>query len=152
MTKIVQEDLWKPCDMWIVTTNSFIKRNGALAMGKGAAKQAVERFPHIPSIAGKIVLNTGGRNFTQTYGFLVTHYPTDEHYGFGIFQVKGHWREWASLDYIKTSVDMLTEYANKWFELDIRMNYPGIGNGGLKREDVEPLITSLPDNVTICYR
>ncbi len=37
-------------------------------------------------------------------------------------------------------------------DLKIRLNFPGIGFGCLKREQVELLLTPLPSNITICTK
>jgi hypothetical protein len=34
-------------------------------------------------------------------------------------------------------------------DASVHLNYPGIGNGRLRREDVLPIIALLPDQVTI---
>lgn len=36
-----------------------------------------------------------------------------------------------------------------WKSKKIHLNFPGIGNGGLKRSNVLPLLERLPDNVKV---
>ena len=142
--KIAKEDLWLPADMWIVTTNSTLTKSGALVMGKGAALQAKQRFPYIDDICGCQIKQEG--LVLKTYGLLVI-LPN-----FGIFQVKKHWSERASLDLIRRSATDLRYLAQDAPYYKFRMNFPGIGAGGLTRDQVEPLLQDLPDNVIICMR
>lgn len=150
MAKIVREELWKHPGhpgMIIVTTNAIVKANGALVMGRGAARQARDRIPEIDLECG-----TAARQAAHRYGFHVVRPPTGGKVGFGIFQVKYHYKELANLELIELAVKKLTNYANEFPDVAIRMNYPGIGHGGLTRQEVEPLLLSLPDNITICWR
>lgn len=144
--KISNEDLWLPADIHIVTTNGTI-RNHSLVMGQGAAKEAKENFPGIQLLCGRTIMNTVHLfDNVWFYGcLLVTGF-------FGIFQVKYKWRDKANLNLIVKSVLDLDRLARSLSTSSIRMNYPGIGAGGLSKEEVEPLIKRLPDNITICYK
>ena len=77
-------------------------------------------------------------------GFLLT----------GCFMVKDHWMEKAKLSLIKDSCldlcDILDSVAVVHDSpIRVDLNFPGIGNGGLPREDVLPIIEQLPDNVHV---
>ena len=64
--------------------------------------------------------------------------------------VKSHWKEPARLDIIEQSCKVLSYFLAKYPEISrVDLNFPGIGNGKLKREDVLPLIEQLPDNVHV---
>jgi len=145
---IVKENLWNEVDhpsLYVVTTNAFIKKNGDLVMGAGAAQQAVNGLPTIARECAKVI--THG----ETYGFRIVRRPTDTHRGFGIFQVKRFWMEDADTKLIEISAGSLIAYAINHSGVSIRMNYPGIGNGKLSKEEVAPLIDELANYVTICY-
>ncbi len=142
--KIVREDLWKPCDFWIVTTNSTLRSDLSLVMGRGSALEATKRWPGIDRECGKAIADHFARNVV--YGFLVVR-PN-----FGIFQVKKFWGDMAELGIIKISVEFLANYAGAYAGMEFRMNFPGIGNGRLKYEEVLPLLEKLPDNVIICTK
>lgn len=147
--KIAIEELFVKLPLpivYIVTTNSYIRREGSLVMGRGAALEATKRIPGIDREAGKIIPHLG------TYGLAIVRTPTDYRAGFGLFQVKYMFSDPADLELIKYSADMLTTLATREKKCQFRMNYPGIGFGHLTREDVEPLLSELPDNVTICMR
>lgn len=72
----------------------------------------------------------------------------------GLFQVKRHFNESADLAIINKSGLMLAELLEKANpHVEIFMNYPGIGYGGLERDEVETVIGNvLPDNVTCFIR
>jgi hypothetical protein len=142
--KIVTEDLWKPCDCWVVTTNSILKRNGALVMGRGAAYEAIEKFPGIDMECGKAIkANDADR---KVYGFRLINAH------FGIFQTKVNWWDNAEIKVIEYSIKMLAKEARAYPKLRYRLNFPGIGCGGLLNKDVVGFLEILPDNVTVCMR
>jgi len=160
MAKIIQEDLWTPIPypgMVVVTTNGSLRHNGSVVMGRGAAYQATQRMPGIDRECGYAIANSPlsvHYNGTYVYGFLVVHNPTGlgVKTGFGIFQVKYAWSDLADPGLIALSMHMLRLYATAHPAVQIRMNYPGIGNGGLHSSQVEPFLAWLPDNVTVCYQ
>ena len=134
-------DMWKhTSSVYVVTTNSYIKQNGELVMGRGAAKEAKERYDRIAFDAGEKI------SHLSKYGFI--YLPQ---YKVGLFQVKYHWNADAELSLIDYSVYKLTQFADMLCG-DIVMNFPGIGNGRLPREDVISLLEILPDNVIICEK
>lgn len=150
MPNIVREELWKHPGfpgMIVVTTNATIKKNNALVMGRGAALQARDRIVCIDQECGLAI-----HQASAFYGFLVVRQPTEDRVGFGIFQVKDHFRDQADLELIEAAVLALSEYAVSHPDVAIRMNYPGIGCGGLLPAKVAPLLARLPDQVTICHR
>jgi hypothetical protein len=161
MPNIVQENLWKLVDLpalYVVTTNSTIKgANGALVMGRGAALELKERVLGIDLECGDVIRDFAHEHRHKNYGFQVVRAPSWKEgepwkVGIGIFQVKHHFKDKADPGLIATSVMGLTEYARKYPQVNVRLNFPGIGAGRLKREDVEPLLEALPNNVTICYK
>lgn len=153
--QIVKEDLWKlpPMPgMVVVTTNGYINKDGSLVMGRGAALEATKRIPGIAKQAGDVIWNAGFDSPAMYY-FLTARSPFREgKLGFGLFQVKRIWSDEADIGIIRQSVMALRTYASRHPELNIRMNFPGIGNGRLKRVEVEPHLEPLPDNVTICVK
>lgn len=129
-----------PASLILVTTNSFVRSNGELVMGRGAAAELRRHMPNAESVFGSLVRKTPGLGVWKQYG-VMTCGP------YGIFQVKYHWGKPAVPDLIKVSVFCLQSIARNYHS--ISLNYPGIGNGGLTKEAVWPLIQGLPDNVTV---
>lgn len=161
--QIVKEELLHVKDlptMVVITTNSIVKGNGALVMGAGAARQVRDKVPGIDKECGSAIIarkerDTFARN-QDMYGFLeVRPWTRPGKGGFGIFQVKRHFKSEAQIDLINYSCQTLSQWMRgNEFKCPVRMNFPGIGNGKLKREKVEPILRAhfkeLP--VTVCVR
>src|SRR5260370_53282 len=149
MATFVKGDLWSEldkADLILVTTNGYVKDNGELVMGKGAAKEMATRFPETPKTFGTAIKESVFEFVTNFYGIIILHgyFPR-----LGIFQVKNHWRDPARLNYIEANVKELIDTFNIFQWERVAMNFPGIGNGRLKREEVLPIISKLPDTVFI---
>ncbi len=131
-----------PGDIYLVTTNSYIRRDGALVMGRGAAKQLATMFPRLPYELGDRIEHLGEYNIgvlTQTNG---------QRLSLGAFQVKFNFADEADLPLIRRSAAQLTRLAVEDGRV-FHVNFPGIGNGRLSIDDVEPALSTLPDNVCV---
>ena len=136
-------DMWsiyEMTDFYIVTTNSYIRKDGSLVMGRGAAKQVASHLPQIPAQLARQTTHLG------TYGVII-HLREPTH--IGAFQVKHHFGDAAQLSLIKHSTIMLRNIAHALPSHRFDMNFPGIGNGRLSYDAVLPIIVTLPDNVHI---
>lgn len=129
-------------DVWLVTTNSVLTKAGRLVMGGGAALQATEHFPGCNRWFGAMIRETCGSG--GFYGILI--HPD---HPLGAFQTKRHWKHNSSVSLIYDSAVALTEWLARDKTLRVSLNFPGIGLGGLRKEDVLPIVTQLPDRVTI---
>ena len=135
-------DPWGIPDVYLFTGNPIIKKNGAIVMGRGAAKQVRDRYPGIDLVFGKLLKEEPHLNV------LIIG---KAHRLLGWFKVKEHWKEPAKLSVITESVTKLTQIATENPTLRFHMNYPGVGNGKLNIAMVAPLLQALPDNVLL-YR
>jgi len=151
MAKFKRGQMWNAyvdCDAFCITTNSYIKKNGALVMGRGIARTARDLFDKTESALDK---RLGSRikekcDHLGVYGII----PADpENSRIVAFQVKTHFREDASISLIRNSTQKLREVATSYSDRRFDLNFPGIGNGGLNSKDVRPVIEDLPDNVNI---
>ena len=138
---IVYEDLWKVKldrpTMIVVTTNTTIKRDGALVMGRGAALQAKTKDERIPFECGRAIVDSKQRE----YGFLqIRSANRPGKAGFGIFQVKYQYNNEADTKLIDNACSVMRQFMDKNPSIHIRMNFPGIGNGRLSIEDVAPIL------------
>jgi hypothetical protein len=113
-------------------------------MGRGAAMEAVRNFPGIDFECGKMI--KANNAVGKVYGFRLI----DAH--FGIFQTKINWWDNAEIKVIEYSMGMLAKEARAYPKLQYRLNFPGIGCGGLLNEDVIGFLEILPGNVTVCKR
>ena len=124
----------------IVTTNSFLTSEIKLVMGRGAAWMLKMKVPGIDRVFGKMIHETCGH--LGRYGLLF-------HQRYGALQVKYRFNEKAKVELIEFSLRKLTEIAKESPESKFNVNYPGIGNGGLNKQEVRPLLDLLPDNVYV---
>ena len=143
----------------MVTTNATVRRIGTLVMGRGAAKEAADRNPRLTGWAGRRIweLEEEYGKKPVDYGLLITPMVDRTAGSIWLFQVKWDWWNKASVGLIEKSVDefmdVLDGKSGRAMQLlargKVSLNFPGIGNGGLGREEVLPLIARLPNNVTV---
>lgn len=148
MAQFCWGDMWTAygdADLFLITTNSTLKKNGSLVMGRGIARQARDRFPGLDVTLGREIARHCGNH--GEYGLLVSpRWPVAK---LGAFQVKTHYARPASLSLIRRSVATLLAWCERHPHAAVRLNFPGIGNGGLARAQVLPLLKSLPANVHV---
>ena len=133
-------DVYKDSDLFVITTNSFIKSNGNLTMGKGIALEARLYIPNLEQILGNLIKKKCGH--LGEYGIV-------QHEKIIALQTKIHFKDGSSLELIKNSVDELKKIIKP--EQIINMVYPRIGYGGLSEEDVYwgCGLNTLSDNIVI---
>jgi len=137
-------DMWDSYGdgLFLITTNSYLRRDGCLVMGRGIALQTKEKFPEIPKTFGKVIKDSVGS--LGQYGLIVLSDLT-----LGAFQVKKHFKDKASPELIKHSVRCLNHLLTQHPEMKVNLNFPGIGWGHLKKEEVSPILEDLPDQVNV---
>jgi hypothetical protein len=140
-------DVFGKTDLFLITTNPIRKKDGAVVMGRGIALQMKERFPDLPYAFGKR-LSLLDELFGQHKCF-VDSIGNYENQLVGFFMVKNHWRDAADPRVIEESVWELQQWIGDEVFHRVDLNFPGIGNGKLKREDVLPLLEPLPNCVHI---
>jgi len=135
-------------DVIVVTGNATLKQNGALVMGRGAAKSARDIFSGCDLDFGRLIKHHRDTcMIDEPYGLL---YLPSRKPILGLFQVKWHYMNQAELSLIEFSTRKLEILANAdWQKYRIALNFPGIGNGGLSRELVWPFVKTLPDNIDV---
>lgn len=137
--------VWESADLFVITTNSTLRADGALVMGRGIARQARNRFPGLAAALGQAIAVACGNG--GVYGLLVSpSWPTAK---LAAFQVKRDWRDTAALDLIRRSTALLVTWCSAHPDSQVHLNLPGIGNGRLSRDVVIPIIRALPETVTI---
>jgi len=127
-------DHLKDYDFVLVTTNSFVRKDGNLVMGRGAAYTASQLDPRTPRVYGQAITSMG--KHMGVYG-LLHNYNSD----FGLFQVKRHWSDDASTRLITYSAQCLAFHAEESQAARWALNYPGIGNGRLTRDLIDPILS-----------
>lgn len=146
-------DMWSvfgTTDWFLITTNPIVNKAGLAVMGRGMAKQAADRFPALRAdLASRIKSRKLAGNLCGAY--TIGAYDGTK---VGCFMVKDHWKEQARLSLISQSCQDLCEVIDSNavvhdYPIRVDLNFPGIGNGGLAREAVLPIIERLPDNVHV---
>lgn len=139
-------DVFGKTGLFLITTNPIRRKDGAVVMGRGIAREAALRFPELPFDFGRRLGPevVGYQACGESTGVIGTY----DQQQVGFFMVKRHWAEDADPQIINDSVTDLMEWACHRFTR-IDLNFPGIGNGKLRRDDVLPLIKRLPDNVHV---
>lgn len=124
---------------WIViTTNGFVKKNGAAVLGAGIAKQATLRYPLLEMELGQRI-RSGGNNVNVFSQYRLITLP-----------VKHKWIEPANTDLIRRSIGQLQSVVINLNLKKIYLPRPGCGNGRLDWEmDVKPLLINLSDKFVI---
>lgn len=139
-----QGDLWelgKLADAIVVTTNGSLRKNGANIMGGGCALEAALKFPWLPHELGRRIQRKGNN-------VHVFHYDSDM--ALVTFPTKENVRHNSILPLIIRSTDQLVEYAEDYVWNKIVMPRPGCGLGGLKWDDVKPILEErLDDRFTV---
>lgn len=139
--KEITGDLWEvEADARVITTNGFVKKNGMAVMGRGVAQQALRRYPIISETLGRALLRFG--NHLTSLGW------TSKHGWLWSFPVKHNWWEKADLELIRRSAEELVAAVDKQFAAPatVVLPRPGCGNGGLRWEDVKPVIEPILDD------
>jgi hypothetical protein len=141
-------DMWSvydDADLFLLTTNSAITKDGALVMGRGIALEASQRFPGLSKAIGQQIVKTCGS--LGTYGLLVSsRWPEAK---LGAFQAKTNPKQSASLALIQKSTTALCAWCKEHPQASVHLNFPGTGHGGLLREKVLPIVEQLPETVCI---
>lgn len=143
MPTYIRRDMWEvydEVDLFCITTNSYLKNDNTAVMGRGIAKQAADKFPGLPAALGSQMNHLGlyGLRFHMICGDII-----------GFFQVKKHWRDNAELDIIKYSTEKLLLYTSIHPDKTVALNFPGIGYGRLNPFDLYPILSVLPNTVSI---
>jgi len=158
--KICNEDI---CDLWLsgktvcVTTNGYVTKNGCGVMGRGNAFAMKCIIPHLDNKLGKHLMNHG-----NVVGFIyhrVIAFPVKPESG-TIEQALPHVRDiyfnrpkvpgfhcMADINIIKRSAEQLSMLMKQMKLYEVYLPVPGVGNGGLRKEDVlniiEPVFNGL---------
>lgn len=150
--KLIKGNLWDgPEEIKCITTCGNIDKGGQLVMGAGIALQAKEKYPGLPTYAARRIYNHINKN-VALYGFVICQ--TDENYSpqnyIGLFQSKLNWWDNSGLALIGHSVIEMNKELQLWDDIkSFSLNFPGIGYGGLNRNEVLPILKDLDDRVTV---
>lgn len=145
----MQGDMWsalKEADLWLFTGNGVVKRNGALVMGAGIAKQVRDRWPGCDVRLGCLVKQ--GKLRADLGGYVYNLIAPPGKKG-GIFQTKINWKNPSTPQLIKDSTEKLVSWCEQHPGANVHLNMPGTGYGKLTQAEVKPILQILPPNVHI---
>ncbi len=129
-----------------ITTNGFVKNSGECVMGRGCAKELIDRQPDFALQLGEKLGVFG--NTTILWDHEITPNVTPRVI---TFPVKHNWWEDADLELIAKSATELMSFLNaKHLGLTkVYLPRPGCGNGKLAWEIVKPIIEGILDDRVI---
>ncbi|HBA89002.1 MAG TPA: ADP-ribose-binding protein [Geobacter sp.] len=123
------DDIWGYLGRAVIaiTTSGSLTRAGKAVMGRGVARQAVQRFPGLPEELGGL-LRQGG-NHVHPLGDGLVSFPVEE-------------SAWACPDLrlIARSAKELRALADREGWRTVVVPRPGCGGGGLVWKEVRPLL------------
>lgn len=128
----IMDDFWtvqKYYDGICCTTNSVVKADGRLVMGKGIAYDFAKYYPKLTSIWGTQVKRMGIEP-------LILCSPIGHERYAIYFQTKHHWKDRSSFSLIVRSMTKLGEMIERLSLKNVLMPRPGCSNGGLSWEHV----------------
>ena len=129
----VTGNLWTyTADVRVITTNGTVKANGECVMGRGCAAEAKKKFPKLPLLLGASI---------RTHGNTVQYFVDQNLFS---FPVKHQWWEMADLELIRESAKDLQR--KLLGSSTCVLPRPGCGNGGLRWQDVKPVIADILDD------
>lgn len=130
----------------VITTNGFVKKNGALVMGRGIALQARTYFPDIDVMFGRVVKTEGNHVHWIRYKGVIDFFTFPVKPEYGAHGEPG-WRVQAEPELIERSAHEIVALVNSLpLRYNILMPRPGCGNGGLKWDLVKPIIEPILDD------
>ena len=141
----VTGDLWELAkgQIVVITTNGFVKKNGECVMGRGVALDAKSKWPTLPYLLGQDILR---------WGNVVLMYEVSDYAKLIALPVKHNWWEKADIELIAKSIQQLAKDTEQ-LDFKVYIPRPGCGNGGLKWEDVKPILEKyLDDKFIVCNK
>ncbi|MNJ08745.1 hypothetical protein D3C77_28690 [compost metagenome] len=161
----IKGDLFdEPCDAFCITTNGFVKPNGAAVMGRGCALTAKTRLKGIDKELGSLIKENGNivQVITWTKGKAVLSFPVKPEWTLckpDKSNVVTHQRKWfkphdmvpgyaslASLVVIERSAHELVALADTMGWKKVVLTKPGCKNGQLGWVEVRPVLSDVFDD------
>lgn len=129
-------------NVYLFTANSVLNKQGALVMGAGCAKSVRDTYKGIDILFGT---NLG----ISRREFNITFVKWQDNLWIGAFQTKIDWRDPSPLYLVQDSIDKLKRISEERPSWIFHLPCPAISHGGLNKDEVLPLLESLPDNVVV---
>ena len=148
------------CDALCITTNGFVKSNGASVMGAGIAKQMRVTIPGLDKILGQKIAREGNNvHFLLNYNNIgIVSFPVKpiteisngenfvKHKFFPVGTTVPGWACKANIDLIVRSCQQLVALANQYGWQRVLLPRVGCGAGELNWSSVKKVIEPLLDD------
>lgn len=118
----------------VIPTNGDINQKNLAVMGRGLAKQAVDRYGETISRRLGKNLKVWGNNVTYISNHIIS------------FPVKHHWQDDADITLIRKSCEQLGDFVNLLGCKKVYLPRVGCGKGRLEWSDVQPVLSELLDD------
>lgn len=127
-------DLWSVHSYYyiVIPTNGIVT-NGKAVMGAGLAKQAADRYPALPAILGKHLVEKGNIPMVWRPLRIIT------------FPTKLDWRNKSDIELIKSSAAFVSSLTVCSYDAPVFMPRVGCGLGGLRWDVVRPVLDRILD-------
>jgi len=168
----VEGDLWDlyeapthRYDIFCITVNGTVKKNGAGVMGAGIAKQAAERWPDVPTRWGTVIKQRGPCVHFVRHRLVA--FPVKPASGtcapnssnvvpwmrkrFGPGQTVPGWAMIADAEIIQKSLAQLQLSHDNFGWTNVYLPRPGCGAGTLRWADVRPLCEPYGDWLKVIH-
>ena len=126
----VAGDIWEYRNegVIVITASGSLTRDGRAVFGRGVARQAAHRYPHLAEVLGRLLAGKGNHVFDLGNG--IVSFPVEE-------------TAWSHPDLriIARSAEELRLLADSSGWTRIVVPRPGCGGGGLAWEDVRPRLS-----------
>lgn len=148
------------CDALCITTNGFVKANGAAVMGAGIAKQIRTVIPGIDKILGQKIVREGNNvhALLKYNDVWVVSYPVKpitatsdgknfvKHKYFPVGATVPGWACKATEALIIKSAHQLVKLANQHGWKTVLLPRPGCGAGELQWKAIKPILEKILDD------
>lgn len=122
-----------PGHILAITTNGLVNKDNHAIMGRGVALEAKQRFPWVPEVLGRMLINNG--NHVHYLGSNLISFPT-----------KNDWRHKSDIELITQSCRELMTLKSLYRWHWVILPRPGCENGGLTWEEVRIIISTILDD------
>jgi len=135
----------------VCTTNNVLNNKDELILGAGIALEFKKQFTFLPRELGKRLIKLNAVYPSKYNPVLIITILNKKLIPFHIFTfpTKYHWKDQSDMKLIENSAQKLLELCDIMGLEKILMTRPGCGNGGLKWEDVKPVISFLDDRFVV---
>jgi len=137
MKEITGDLFAQKADALCITTNGVVKKDGACVMGRGCALIAKTKWPQIGHVLGSLLTKHGNHCYV-----LLRVDQTD----IVSFPTKNDWKVDSELPLIRCSCQELVGLADIHGWCSVVLPRPGCGNGGLRWEDIRPVLEQYLDD------